>query len=150
MDSILEQVIVTDVSEESIFLMCQKFVLESKKITEQKKEGLLPDDYTPPFNVCEILVETELNIMLSRYLDICRCNQCRTDIICLALRELPARYISDTRNVDAIQQIATEYMEKTMIAVHKAIKHVFSRPRSSCKKVVTILWKTRESIDWIN
>jgi competence protein ComFB len=149
-ESILEQDIPVDPVEESIFSYFQKMILDLKaKIVPAKKE-LIPEGYVPPFNVCEILVETELNLVLSRYLDICRCSQCRVDMIALALRELPPRYISGTRDEDAVSTIAREYMEKTMIAVFKAVKKVFNNPRSSCKKVVTVLWKTRDNLDWIN
>ena len=56
----------------------------------------------------------------------------------------------DTRDDEAIKKIATEFMERTMFAVYKAVKHVYKHPRKSCKKVVTVLWKTQENLEWVN
>lgn len=99
------------------------------------------DPYEAPYNLFEEFVETELNILLSRYVDLCHCSQCRADIVALALQQLPAYYVTGTRGtLTAKSVIWTRYMQEVMDAVNKAIHIVYKRPRSSCKKIKHMLW----------
>lgn len=118
--------------------------------TPLQKEDLAPepdepplqqDTYVPPYNLFEEFVETELNILLSRYLDLCRCSQCRADIVALALHQLPAYYVTGTRGtLTAKSVIWTRYMQQVMDAVTKAIHIVYKRPRPTCGKIRQMLW----------
>jgi len=102
---------------------------------------LIEDSYTPPYNLFEEFVETELNILLSRYLDLCRCSQCRTDIVALALQQLPAYYVTGTRGtLTAKSVIWTRYTQEIMAAVTKSINIVYKRPRNTCRKIKQVLW----------
>lgn len=99
------------------------------------------DPYEAPYNLFEEFVETELNILLSRYVDLCHCSQCRADIVALALQQLPAYYVTGTRGtLTAKSVIWTRYMQEVMDAVNKAIHIVYKRPRSSCKRIKHVLW----------
>lgn len=116
--------------------------LQTEELNPEPEEPPLQEDtYTPPYNLFEEFVETELNILLSRYLDLCRCSQCRADIVALALHQLPAYYVTGTRGtLTAKSVIWTRYMQQVMDAVTKAIHIVYKRPRPSCKKIRQMLW----------
>ncbi len=108
---------------------------------EPEELPLQEDSYIPPYNLFEEFVETELNILLSRYLDLCRCSQCRADIVALALHQLPAYYVTGTRGtLTAKSVIWTRYMQQVMDAVTKGIHIVYKRPRPSCRKIKQVLW----------
>jgi competence protein ComFB len=108
---------------------------------EAEEAPLIAEGYQRPFNIFEEFVETELNILLSRYIDLCRCHQCRADIVALALQQLPSYYVTGTRGtLTAKSIIAARYMQKIMDAVTKAIHVVYKRPRPSCQKIVQVLW----------
>lgn len=99
------------------------------------------DPYEAPYNLFEEFVETELNILLSRYVDLCHCSQCRSDIVALALQQLPAYYVTGTRGTLTAKSVVwTRYMQEVMDAVNKAIHIVYKRPRSSCKRIKHMLW----------
>ena len=111
---------------------------------------LQEDDYHAPYNLFEEFVETELNILLSRYLDLCRCGQCRSDIVALALQQLPAYYVTGTRGTLTAKSVVwTRYMQQIMDAVTKAIHVVYKRPRSSCRKIKQVLW-VRPELEEVN
>lgn len=116
--------------------------LEELKPPEPEEEApLIADNYVAPYNIFEEFVETELNIMLSRYIDLCRCSQCRADIVALALHQLPAYYVTGTRGtLTAKSVIWTKYMQQIIDAVSKAIHIVYKRPRSNCKKIKQMIW----------
>ncbi|HEY9839420.1 MAG TPA: late competence development ComFB family protein [Candidatus Obscuribacterales bacterium] len=108
---------------------------------EPEEDTTLQEPYSPPYNLFEEFVETELNILLSRYLDLCHCNQCRSDIVALALHQLPAYYVTGTRGtLTAKSVIWTRYMQQIMDAVTKAIHIVYKRPRPNCGKIRQMLW----------
>lgn len=99
------------------------------------------DPYEAPYNLFEEFVETELNILLSRYVDLCHCSQCRSDMVALALQQLPAYYVTGTRGTLTAKSVVwTRYMQEVMDAVNKAIHIVYKRPRSSCKRIKHMLW----------
>lgn len=115
--------------------------LEELKTPKSEDVPLIEDNYTPPYNIFEEFVETELNIMLSRYIDLCRCGQCRADIVALALHQLPAYYVTGTRGTLTAKNIIwTKYSQQIIDAVTKAINVVYKRPRSNCKKIKQIIW----------
>lgn len=116
--------------------------LSEEDLTPEPDElPLQEDSYIPPYNLFEEFVETELNILLSRYLDLCRCSQCRADIVALALHQLPAYYVTGTRGtLTAKSVIWTRYMQQVMDAVTKGIHIVYKRPRPSCRKIKQVLW----------
>lgn len=116
-------------------------LLEEDLSPESDEPPLQEDSYTAPYNLFEEFVETELNILLSRYLDLCRCSQCRADIVALALHQLPAYYVTGTRGtLTAKSVIWTRYMQQVMDAVTKGIHIVYKRPRPSCRKIKQVLW----------
>lgn len=106
-----------------------------------EEEPLIADDYKPPYNIFEELVEVELNLLLSRYIDVCRCSQCRSDVVALALQQLPAYYITGQRGTETAKRIiAAKYMQRVMSAVNRSAKVVFKKPRNACKKIKQVLW----------
>jgi competence protein ComFB len=116
-------------------------LLEEDLNPPEEELPLLEDSYEAPYNLFEEFVETELNILLSRYLDLCRCSQCRADIVALALHQLPAYYVTGTRGtLTAKSVIWTRYMQQVMDAVTKGIHIVYKRPRPSCRKIKQVLW----------
>lgn len=116
--------------------------LQTEDLNPEPEEPPLQEDtYQPPYNLFEEFVETELDILLSRYLDLCRCSQCRADIVALALHQLPAYYVTGTRGtLTAKSVIWTRYMQQVMDAVSKAIHVVYKRPRPNCGKIRQVLW----------
>lgn len=118
------------------------YVHQPLEFPEQEQIPEIEDDpYEAPYNLFEEFVETELDILLSRYVDLCHCSQCRSDIVALALQQLPAYYVTGTRGtLTAKSVIWTRYMQEVMDAVNKAIHIVYKRPRSSCKKIKHMLW----------
>jgi competence protein ComFB len=123
--------------------------LEENHSSEELAEApLIADSYSAPFNIFEEFVETELNIMLSRYIDLCRCSQCRADIVALALHQLPAYYVTGTRGTLTAKSIIwTRYTQQITDAVIKAIHIVYKRPRSNCQKIRQIIWLKPEIED---
>lgn len=115
-------------------------LLEEPSETEEEPP-LIADTYSAPYNIFEEFVETELNIMLSRYIDLCRCSQCRADIVAIALHQLPAYYVTGTRGtLTAKSVIWAKYTQQIVDAVTKAINIVYKRPRSNCKKIKQMIW----------
>lgn len=111
------------------------------KEDEEEEADLIEDIYESPYNLFEEFVETELNILLARYLDICRCSQCRADMVALALQQLPAYYVTGTRGTLTAKSVVwTRYMQQVMDAVTKSIHIVYKRPRSNCKKIRHVIW----------
>ncbi len=99
------------------------------------------DPYEAPYNLFEEFVETELDILLARYVDLCHCSQCRSDMVALALQQLPAYYVTGTRGTLTAKSVVwTRYMQEIMDAMTKAIHIVYKRPRSSCKRIKHTLW----------
>jgi competence protein ComFB len=117
-------------------------LLEDLNPSETEDEPpLIADTYSAPYNIFEEFVETELNIMLSRYIDLCRCSQCRADIVAIALHQLPAYYVTGTRGtLTAKSVIWAKYTQQIVDAVTKAINIVYKRPRSNCKKIKQMIW----------
>lgn len=107
----------------------------------EEEPPLIADTYSAPYNIFEEFVETELNIMLSRYIDLCRCSQCRADIVAIALHQLPAYYVTGTRGtLTAKSVIWAKYTQQIVDAVTKAINIVYKRPRNNCKKIKQMIW----------
>lgn len=48
-------------------------------------------------NMMEKLVEDKMNELLEKNPDCCGCEQCREDIMALALNNLPAKYVSTSK-----------------------------------------------------
>lgn len=108
---------------------------------EETEPPIVADEYHRPFNIFEDFVETELNIMLSRYIDLCRCAQCRADIVALSLQQLPPFYVTGTRGTESARRIiGSKYMQRIMNAVTKSIHVVFKKPRNSCNRIKQVLW----------
>lgn len=118
------------------------YVPQTLEATEAEEVSDLDEDpYEAPYNLFEEFVETELNILLSRFVDLCHCSQCRSDIVALALQQLPAYYVTGTRGTLTAKSVVwTRYMQEVMDAVNKAIHIVYKRPRSSCKRIKHVLW----------
>lgn len=115
--------------------------LEDSSEEAEAEAPLIEDTYSPPYNLFEEFVETELNILLSRYLDLCRCSQCRADIVALSLQQLPAYYVTGTRGTLTAKSVVwTRYMQEVMDAVTKSIHIVYKRPRNTCRKIKQVLW----------
>lgn len=130
--------------EEAVYLEAEDLYTPLPLEEESDAEADIPlieDQYSPPYNLFEEFVETELNILLSRYLDLCRCSQCRADIVALALHQLPAYYVTGTRGTLTAKSVVwTRYMQQVMDAVTKAIHIVYKRPRPSCRRIKQMIW----------
>lgn len=116
-------------------------ILGEKQDEEEAEPPIVDDAYQRPFNIFEEFVETELNIMLSRYIDLCRCAQCRADIVALSLQQLPPFYVTGTRGTESARRIiGSKYMQRIMNSVTKSIHVVFKKPRNSCNRIKQVLW----------
>ena len=84
-----------------------------------------------PINLTEILVEQVLNEQLTNRTDICTCPVCQSDIMAMALNNLPPRYVNTDKGRAIIKagvlntQIATDLLTE----VSKGIEHVKENPR---------------------
>jgi len=137
-----EDISTTELSRETHSLI-EGSDLYTPNILEPTEElpDIEEDPYEAPYNLFEEFVETELDILLSRYVDLCHCSQCRADIVALSLQQLPAYYVTGTRGTLTAKSVVwTKYMQEVMDAVTKAIHIVYKRPRSSCKRVRHMLW----------
>lgn len=127
--------------DEVQYLEAQDLYTPLPLVAEPEPEAVDEDPYFPPYNLFEEFVETELDILLSRYLDLCQCGQCRADMAALALHQLPAYYVTGTRGTLTAKSVVwTRYMQEIMDAVSKAIHVVYKRPRSSCRRIRQVLW----------
>ncbi len=127
--------------EEVHYLEAEDLYTPVPLTAEEEPEPVDQDIYHPPYNLFEEFVETEMDILLARYLDLCQCGQCRADMVALALHQLPAYYVTGTRGTLTAKSVVwTRYMQEIMDAVSKAIHVVYKRPRSSCRQIKQVLW----------
>ncbi len=86
-----------------------------------------------PVNIMELLVEEEIDEIVKRE-DGCGCDQCRANILAVALNGLAPRYISDmstlVREMDSYRE---EYGSLIRERIHKAVEQVKKYPKLSCR-----------------
>lgn len=84
-------------------------------------------------NYMETLVLDQLDSVLAKYPNCCKCEQCRQDIAILALNNLPPKYISSNKG-SLFMKLQTMSMERSIQIVEqlaKAIEIVQKNPRHS-------------------
>ena len=83
-----------------------------------------------PRNLMEELVKDRLDEYIQDS-DICKCEQCRADIMALALNNLPPRYIvSISGNVySRFESLKTQFQADVIITVLNAIEVIKRKPR---------------------
>ena len=82
-------------------------------------------------NYMETLVLEQLDSVLAKYPDCCKCERCRQDIAILALNHLPPKYISSQKG-SLFMKLQTMSMENSIQIVEqiaKAIEIVKHHPR---------------------
>lgn len=82
-------------------------------------------------NYMEEVVLQKIDSVIARYPDCCKCEQCRLDIVALALNNLPPRYVS-THKGDIfvrIQEMEGKNDVDVIQAIAKAIEIVGKNPR---------------------
>ena len=81
-------------------------------------------------NYMETLVLDQLDSVLAKYPDCCKCERCRQDIAILALNHLPPKYIS-TNKGSLYMKLSTMSVERSIQVVEqlaKAIETVKKNP----------------------
>ncbi|MEW6623741.1 MAG: late competence development ComFB family protein [Bacillota bacterium] len=84
-------------------------------------------------NVMELLVMQTVEDVLSKFPEVCRCDICRTDILALALNQLPPKYTVTEKGelFSKIQILEAQYRADIIGAITKAIIKVSESPRCS-------------------
>ena len=82
-------------------------------------------------NYMEDIVIKKLDDVLTQYPDCCKCEQCRTDIVVLALNHLPPKYISTHRGTvyARLDEMMAEKSIEVIEEIAKAIEIVSKHPR---------------------
>ncbi len=74
-------------------------------------------------NYMETLVLDQLDSVLAKYPDCCKCERCRQDIAILALNHLPPKYISSHKG-SLYMKLSTMSMERSIQVVEQLAKAV--------------------------
>jgi competence protein ComFB len=87
------------------------------------------------FNLTEILVEQVLKEQLKNRTDICTCPVCQSDIMAIALNNLPPKYVNTDKGGTIIKSgvLNTQIATDLLMEVCKAIEHVKGNPRHQQK-----------------
>jgi competence protein ComFB len=86
-----------------------------------------------PVNIMELLVEEEIDEIIKR-LEGCDCDQCRANILAIALNGLAPRYISNMSTlVGEVDSYREEYGALIRERIRKAVEQVKKYPKLSCK-----------------
>ena len=94
-----------------------------------------------PYNLIEELVKKQLAMQITSYPNVCKCEQCQSDILALALNQIPPQYVTGSRNIDVTRNmIAAKYNDRILKAITNALNQVMKNPRPNCKNVKSNLW----------
>lgn len=85
-------------------------------------------------NVMEEIVEKELDNCIDS-LGLCRCPQCRVDVIALSLNRLKSRYVSSEKGrlLSVIDQMSYDYIPEILRAITESAEVVKKNPRHEKK-----------------
>lgn len=84
-----------------------------------------------PFkNYMEDAVEMMLNRVAPQYRDICMCDRCRTDMMMIALNNLPPRYVSTHKGavLQRAKGMELQYEVEVLTEVMRAVQIVGGQP----------------------
>jgi len=88
-----------------------------------------------PINVMEILVEENVDELI-RNMGGCTCDQCRGNVVAIALNGLAPRYISDIDAfLDRFSQYREEYSDLVRQRIARAVEQVKRFPKLSCRMI---------------
>lgn len=81
-------------------------------------------------NILENILERELD-KHRETLGVCRCRQCRKDVLTLALNRLKPKYVSTEKGrlISAVDQMSYEYMPELLLAITASAETVKMNPR---------------------
>ena len=81
-------------------------------------------------NVMEVLLE-ELFDKMKGQMDCCTCDECRSDIIALALNQLPPHYVRTEKGemLSKLDQLSQQNYTDVMTALAQAVEKVKNHPR---------------------
>lgn len=86
-------------------------------------------------NIIEDMVNKELDIIYQRTVDVCKCSQCRSDVVALALNKFPPQYVNGNRGLEKARSIAyTKYNAQMPQVLLECIARVKETPRPECEK----------------
>lgn len=79
----------------------------------------------------EDLVLARIDTVMAQYPQCCACEQCRLDIMALALNHLPPRYISSHKGdvFTRIDEMSGQYEVEVIRAIVRAVEQVQAHPR---------------------
>jgi competence protein ComFB len=102
-------------------------------------------------NVVEELVRKELDSIYQRSVDVCKCDQCKNDIIALTLNTLPPQYATTRKNSEALTNtVFTKYYSKVTPAIMSAIEKVKKNPRPDCQKIKSNIYNPASTQQFLN
>ena len=86
--------------------------------------------YLPFKNYMEDAVERMLDRLAPQYPEICMCDRCRTDMMMIALNNLPPRYVSTHKGVVLlrVEGMEIQYEVEVMTETMRAMQIVGSQP----------------------
>lgn len=84
-------------------------------------------------NIIEDMVNKELDIIYQRLVDVCKCNQCRTDVVALTLNKMPPQYVTGNRGLEKAQRnVYAKYNSQIPNMLLESIEKVKGNPRPEC------------------
>lgn len=95
-------------------------------------------------NYMEIVVESELENMLKKYPDVCKCRKCRNDIMAIALNHLPPKYYNTNTGYMFLYNDINcddDYTDMALKALKNAINVVAANPKHNENDVIDFLMK---------
>ena len=87
-------------------------------------------------NYMEDVVERNIDAIMAKFPNCCKCEECRKDIAALALNNLPPRYISSFKGdiFTRINEMEVQYLVEVIQQIAQAIKVVTEHPRHEPKQ----------------
>ncbi len=98
-------------------------------------ESSLLDEHHHLVNVVELLAEEKVDDVIKR-MDTCSCSQCRSDVLALALNNLPTKYVTSDAGKQYIQlsTYKKQFEMDVIFALMKACMKVNEKPNhDKCK-----------------
>ncbi|ERL05106.1 late competence development ComFB family protein [Mitsuokella sp. oral taxon 131] len=86
-------------------------------------------------NYMEEVVERNLDTIMAKFPNCCKCEECRRDIAALALNNLPPRYISSFKGdiFARVNEMEVQHLVEVIQQIAQAIKIVTAHPRHKVK-----------------